>query len=65
MQNNGEPTELSQKYCGSLACNVTLLHTGTEVKCLSSHLCHPDGANACDHRMRDDLMNKNFPHLYK
>ncbi len=65
MQNNGEPTELSQKYCGSLSYNVTLLHNGADVKCLSSHLCHPDGANACDYRGQVVFEDKDFPHLYK
>ncbi len=49
MQNNGEPTELSQKYCGNLSCNVTLVHNGGEVRCLSSHLCHQGVKISCDH----------------
>ena len=49
MQNNGEPTELSQKYCGSLSCNVTLVHNGYDVRCLSSHLCRPGVKKSCDH----------------
>lgn len=65
MQNNGEPTELSQKYCGNLSYNVTLLHKGMDVKCLSSHLCHHDGANACDHRGRDTFNDMDIPRSYK
>ena len=49
MQNNGESTELSQKYCGNLSCNVTLVHNGNDVRCLSSHLCHPGIKITCDH----------------
>lgn len=48
MQNIGEKTELSQKYCGHLSDNVTILRKGDEAICLSSHLCHAENSKACD-----------------
>lgn len=64
MQNTGENTELSQKYCGHLADNVTILHKGNDTICLSSHLCHGENSKICDHYSGSSL-EKETPQLYK
>ncbi len=63
MQNTDENTELSQKYCGHLAYNVTILHEGDDAVCLSSHLCHGENSKTCDHYSGSSSAKESRTHI--